>query len=115
MQRIRIGNDLSVSIFIYNNGAIYDLTGKTVKLYLVSPVSKTLITPTINSNNISFVFPGSDQKVCGKYNVEIEIASGSNKNTLDSCEGFKLVDRSCKIGGDDGEFIVNSIQLYFET
>lgn len=93
----------------------YDLTGKTVKVYLISPVSRSIVSPTISLNSISFVFSGSDQKVCGKYNMEIEIISGSSKHTLDSCDGFKLVDRSCKTGGDDGEFDVNSVDLTFEA
>jgi len=114
MKRIRIGNNINVSISIYNNGMAYDLTGKTVKTYLISPVSKSEVVPSINSNNISFIFSGSDQKICGKYNVAVEILSGSNKNTVDSIDGFKLVDRTCKIGGENGELNIESLVVSLE-
>jgi len=116
MKRVRIGNDLTVSLLIKNNGATYDLTGKEVKVYLVSPSSNTLIGDTvINSNNISFVFKGVDQLICGKYNVLVKITDGSLTHTLDSLDGFKLVDRSYKAGGSDGNFEVESVNLTFSV
>ena len=111
MKRIRIGNDLDVSISVYNNGSAYDLTGKSVKLYLLTPVSRIDTQCTVVSNMIKFRFLGEEQKICGRYNIEIEISSANSKNTLDSCDGFKLVDRSCKTGGEDGEFQVNSMNF----
>lgn len=111
MKRIRIGNDLDISISVYNNGSAYDLTDKSVKLYLLTPVSRIDTQCIVASNIIEFRFLGDDQKICGKYNIEVEIISGNNKNTLDSCDGFKLVDRSYKAGGEDGEFQVNSMDF----
>lgn len=111
MKRIRIGNDLDILISIYNNGNAYDLTDKGVKLYLLTPVSRIDTRCTVISNIIKVHFSGENQKICGKYNIEIEIISGNSKNTLDSCDGFKLVDQSFKTGGEDGDFHVSSLNF----
>jgi len=110
MRRIRIGNDININVSVTRDGAKEDFTGKTVSVFLDSPVRSYPISNfTINENVISFPFLGSIQKDCGDYSVTVKQEWGDNQNISDTCAAFKLVEHSYMAGGSD------SYDVYVET
>jgi len=114
MRRIRIGNDININVSVTRDGAKEDFTGKTVSVFLDSPVRSYPISNfTINENVISFPFLGSIQKDCGDYSVTVKQEWGDNQNISDTCAAFKIVEHSYMTGGSDNyDVYVETIDAY---
>ena len=103
MEKIRIGNDISVTWGIMNSGEPYDLSGKDLKLYLSSPnrIRVEIQDFQVQGNVLSFVFYGKDQKATGIYSCTlVENEGQKGMLTVDSCNVFQLVDWSCRVVPD---------------
>lgn len=108
MEKIRIGNDISVTWGIVNSGEPYDLSGKDLKLYLSSPnrIRVEIQDFQVQGNVISFVFYGKDQKAAGIYSCTlVENEGQEGMMTVDSCNVFQLVDWSCRAVSDSSAAI----------
>lgn len=107
MKKIRINNDIDVTVHVTRNGAPENFSGKEVAVvmqmaYLRIPVKGF----TMDGNAIKFRFPASEQKHIGVYSLTVQVKSPDSTNTADKCDIFSLVGRSCEIGGDDSPNIV---------
>lgn len=108
MEKIRIGNDISVTWGVMNSGEPYDLSGKDLKLYLSSPnrIRIEIRDFQVDGNVISFVFYGKDQKATGIYSCTLVENEGQKRMlTVDSCNVFQLVDWSCRAVSDSSAAI----------
>lgn len=102
MKRIRIDNDIDVAVYVRRDGAPENFAGKEVALYLQVAYVKIPITEySIVGNVIKFRYTAESQKHAGKYSFIIQVKSADGTNTVDKCEVFELVNRSCQTGGTD--------------
>lgn len=102
MKRIRIDNDIDVAVYVRRDGAPENFSGKEVTLYLQVAYVKIPITDySIVGNVIKFRYSAESQKHAGKYSLVIQVKSADGTNTVDKCEVFELVNRSCQTGGTD--------------
>ncbi|MCD8093959.1 MAG: hypothetical protein LUF01_14490 [Bacteroides sp.] len=102
MKRIRIDNDIDVAVYVRRDGAPENFSGKEVALYLQVAYVKIPITEySIVGNVIKFRYSAESQKHAGKYSLVIQVKSADGTNTVDKCEVFELVNRSCQTGGTD--------------
>lgn len=102
MEKIRIGNDITVEWTILRNGQAEDLKGRDLQLLLKSPWGK-VFRPEFSiedGNRLRFSFLGKDQQETGEYSlVLIENAGKAGMYTVDACKVFCLVAHSCTAGG----------------
>lgn len=102
MKRIRIDNDIDVAVYVRRDGAPEIFSGKEVALYLQVAYVKIPITEySIVGNVVKFRYSAESQKHAGKYSLIIQVKSADGTNTVDKCEVFELVNRSCQTGGED--------------
>lgn len=102
MKKIRIHNDIDISLTVSRDGMVEDFTGKEIVLFLSVRGEEMLITEyTIEGNIISFRFPALKQTRLGAYSLTLQVKEGENINTVDKCNVFELVKSSCQIGGQD--------------
>lgn len=102
MKNIRIGNDITIKWTINRQDLPEDFSGKTVSVYLLEPFSnsKATINYTIDANVITIYFNGKDQKRVGQYTLKlVENEGKAGMITLDHCNPFILVAKSCMVGG----------------
>lgn len=102
MKNIRIGNDITIKWTINRQGLPEDFSGKAVSVYLLEPFSnsKAAINYTIESNVITIYFNGKDQKRVGQYTLKlVENEGKAGMITLDHCNPFILVAKSCMVSG----------------
>ena len=114
MKDTRIKNDIKVMWHILNEGAPYDIEGKDVSLYLITPFGKVKIDDfTIDKNVIHWTFFGKDQKTVGIYGLEMSINEDrEGMVTTDKCKFVRLVAHSCMVGGaDEGNVETETIEL----
>lgn len=114
MKDTRIKNDIKVMWHILNEGAPYDIEGKDVILYLITPFGKVKIDHfTIDKNVIHWTFFGKDQKTVGIYGLEMSINEDKEGMiTTDKCKFVRLVAHSCMVGGaDEGNVEADTIEL----
>lgn len=102
MKKIRIKNDISVSVQVTRDGLPEDFEGKEVLLFMKVGRSEIPIEEyLINGNTISFDFKSKNQIQNGVYNLTIQIQSTDVTNTVDFCGIFELVPCTCMAGGDN--------------
>lgn len=102
MKNIRIGNDITIKWTINRQDLPEDFSGKSVSVYLLEPFSnsKATINYTIENNVITIYFNGKDQKRVGQYALKlVENEGKAGMITLDHCNPFILVAKSCMVGG----------------
>ena len=94
--KIRIGNDIIIRMRLTRNGESEDLTGKKLFVMLRSSYKKLIVEHTIIGDEIIVSWLGSEQERTGTYTVTvIEEYGNGNRNTVDACNAFTLVSRSC--------------------
>lgn len=99
MKRIRIGNNIHVSIILTDGKSGVDLSSSEIEVYLNSPFNSVKVDNLVKSGNtVEFDFTGSQQKYCGSYFVTLKKTNGSDVFVSDSLEAFKLVDNSVMSG-----------------
>lgn len=102
MKKIRINNDIDISLTVSRDGMVEDFNGKDIGLSLVVRNEVIPVTQyTIEGNIISFRFPALEQTRLGAYSLTLQVKEGENINTVDKCDAFELVKSSCQIGGQD--------------
>lgn len=102
MKKIRIDNGIDVSVQVRRDGAPENFAGKEIALYLqVAYVKIPVSDYSIVGNVIKFRFAAAEQRHAGKYSLIIQVKSADGTNTVDKCEVFELVNRSCQTGGSD--------------
>lgn len=115
MKKIRIGNDITVSWTITNkDGSPYSLKDRDLMLlYSTIRGPKKASDFSVASNVLTWTFPGKDQKELGSYTLTlVENNQEAGMLTIDYCEAFALVRRSCMTGGNDDDGIaVETVEL----
>lgn len=114
MERVkRKGNDrrFNWSIHVEGTGDPYDLSGKSLQLWMIHPLSKIQITDfAIQGNVISWSFLGKDQKYAGTYvALLVENNDQPGMHTLDIRNAVTLVDHSWQVPCQ-GEDLVDGIE-----
>lgn len=101
MRKIRIGNDISITIYVRHDGKPADFTGRQLTLFLVNGIRKEQVEDfTVKGDVISFVFKGTEQKHMGKYYLTLyENYGEGNQNVSDTFDAFELVSRSTLADG----------------
>lgn len=99
--RIRKGNDIGVSWAIFadaENQVPYDLTGRRLTMYLTNRYGTSPISGFKTEGHIvKWTYYGKDQKQLGPYTLTlVENEGKDNMHTVDACNAFRLVARSCE-------------------
>lgn len=118
MKNIRIGNDINIKWTITRLGEAENFSSKNVSVYLLEPFSssKADIGYTISGNVIDIVFFGKNQRRTGAYTLKLVENDGLvNMNTLDHCNAFNLVSKSCMVGGSDSCSNIEVISISLES
>ena len=104
MEAIRIGNDISIQWTILHNGIPESLEGRDLRVVLSNSFEKIEIKDIILVGNvIKFFYHGKDQRYCGFYTLTLyENYKKDGMMAVDACEAFRLIPRSCSVGGDTG-------------
>lgn len=118
MKKIRIGNDIKIIWSIKTkDGQDYILDGKnlTVKAFRILGAVSTPISFETFGNTLTCWFYGKDQTKLGVYGlVLVENEGREDMHTVDSCDAFQLVARSCDVDGAEcgcGNVKVESVEL----
>lgn len=115
MENIRIGNDINIEWTIFRDGKPESLEGKSLSILMTSGYRKISVEDFHTRDNvIAFTFPGKDQEYNGIYTLTlIENLGKEQMYTVDACEAFRLVPRSCAVGGNAGcgNIKVNTVRL----
>lgn len=120
MDKIRKGNDIEILWAIYAgsgiNEAPYDLTGRNLTLYLKSQFGSSKVEDFETDGHVlRFVFYGKDQKHTGSYSFTLVENEGLvDMHTVDECNAFRIVDRSC-LADNDPEGRVECVHLQFRA
>lgn len=112
MEKFRIGNDLTVFWAILDDDSQpYDLTGRTVKIFLTHPRGRMEITQDVNiqGNVISWLFRGRQQRYLGVYKLTVEIFSSPSTRVLrrDIDQAFSLVSATLYVEESNGRPQIN--------
>lgn len=106
IKKIRIGNDLHVkwSVFADKEHTIpYNLTDKslTLKRSCNGRLAVSMANFVVEGNAVVFTLFGKDQERTGVYTLTlVENEGREDMHTVDSCDAFQLVARSCDVDGD---------------
>lgn len=115
MENIRIGNDINIEWAIFRDGEPESLDGKNISVFMTNGYRKVVVKdPNIRDNVIQFTYLGKDQEHNGVYTLTlIENKGEEGMYTVDACEAFRLVPRSCAVGGNAGcgNIKVNTVRL----
>lgn len=116
MKRIRIGNDIALQWrVLLKGGEPYNLEGKNLFLCYTALSGVTEVKDfSVNENTLTWTFLGKDQKVTGAYTLTlVENKGEKGMLTVDVCEPFRLVDRSCMAddGNTCGNVSVESVEV----
>ncbi len=115
MENIRIGNDINIEWTIFRDGEPESLDGKNISVFMTNGYRKVVVKdPNIRDNVIQFTYLGKDQEHNGVYTLTlIENKGEEGMYTVDACEAFRLVPRSCAVGGNAGcgNIKVNTVRL----
>lgn len=120
MEKIRRGNDIEVLWAIYAgegvNESPYNLEGKNLSLYLNGPLGRSEVYNfEVKQHVIRWMFWGKEQRNLGNYSLElVENEGKEGMHTVDECDAFSLVKRSCETG-NDSEGRVECIHLQFRS
>lgn len=103
MKKIRLGNDIQFNWTLLNSeGEPYSLEGADLRITYTTFRGVTEVTDfSVSGNVVSWTFKGKDQKILGDYIVTLQQNAGEdNMLTVDKCDAFRLVARSCDAGGE---------------
>lgn len=104
MKTYRLGNTITIRWTIsLANGEPFTLNPETVELVAIAPHHSMIIDDfTVDSNVLTWIFKGSEQKYLGPYTLTLIQNRGKvDMVTVDICEAFALVPWSCMAGGTD--------------
>ena len=104
MESIRIGNDINIEGSILRNGDPETLEGKDLRVVMTNGYRKMEVKDLhFRDNVIRFTYLGKDQDYNGVYTLTlIENKGKEGMYTVDACDAFRLIPRSCSVGGDTG-------------
>lgn len=104
MEAIRIGNDINIEWTIFRDGKPESLDGKNISVFMTNGYKKMAVKDLhFRDNVIRFTYLGKDQDYNGVYTLTlIENKGKEGMYTVDACEAFRLIPRSCSVGGDTG-------------
>lgn len=104
MEAIRIGNDISIQWTILHNGIPESLEGRDLRVILSNSFERIEIKDFLLVGNvIRFSYHGKDQVHCGVYTLTLfENYKKDGMMAVDACDAFRLIPRSCSVGGDTG-------------
>lgn len=104
MESIRIGNDINIEWSILRNGDPETLEGKDLRVVMTNGYRKIEVKDLhFRDNVIRFTYLGKDQDYNGVYTLTlIENKGKEGMYTVDACDAFRLIPRSCSVGGDTG-------------
>ena len=116
MKSIRIGNDIAVQWRVMlKGGEAYNLEGKSLTLYISTlGGTKEVNEFAVNGNVLTWVFRGREQRHTGACTLTlIENRGQDGMLTVDVCEPFKLVSRSCMTdnGNTCGNISVETVEV----
>lgn len=103
MKKIRLGNDIQFNWSLLNSeGEPYNIEGADLRITYTTFRGVTEVTNfSVSGNVVSWIFRGKDQKILGYYIVTLQQNAGEdNMLTVDKCDAFRLVARSCDAGGE---------------
>lgn len=118
VKKIRIGNDIKISWSIFTkSGEPYSLKDRKLSVSLnrvLGDISKQMVFDVVD-NAISLYFYGKDQERTGIYTLTLVENDGlEDMHTVDSCDAFQLVARSCDVNGDAcgcGNIEIETVEL----
>lgn len=104
MEAIRIGNDINIEWTIFRDGKPESLDGKNISVFMTNGYKKMAVKDLhFRDNVIRFTYLGKDQDYNGIYTLTlIENKGKEGMYTVDACDAFRLIPRSCSVGGDTG-------------
>lgn len=104
MENIRIGNDINIEWTILRDGKPESLDGKNISVFMTNGYKKMAVKDLhFRDNVIRFTYLGKDQDYNGVYTLTlIENKGKEGMYTVDACDAFRLIPRSCSVGGDTG-------------
>ena len=104
MEAIRIGNDINIEWTIFRDGKPESLDGKNISVFMTNGYKKMEVKDLhFRDNVIRFTYLGKDQDYNGVYTLTlIENKGKEGMYTVDACDAFRLIPRSCSVGGDTG-------------
>lgn len=113
---IRKGNDIVIEWTVNRkDGSPYDLTGRDLHLYYSVRYYQMAVEDfSVEGNVVKWTFHGKDQQYIGSYTVTLEENRGVDcMHTVDVCDAFALVSRSCKEidGGSCGNVRIQTLSL----
>ena len=117
MKRIRIGNDINISLRVLTAGEGRPLEGRNLRLVLRDPKGGELdVDFSIVGNTVAFVYPGRKQRHIGRYSVELWENDGEPRQAVADVNGaFELVRWSDEQGGNDtAELQTETLELVVE-
>nr|DAE42674.1 MAG TPA: hypothetical protein [Caudoviricetes sp.] len=114
IRRLRIGNDYEIVWKLFDKkGNPADMTGRNLSLYYETSGERTSASISVKDNEVSFTFRGRDQKRTGIYRlILIENEGLDGMRTIDTCQAFSLVDRSCEADNQtpDGNVEIEAVE-----
>lgn len=104
MEIIRIGNDINIEWTILRDGKAESLEGKNLSVFMTNGYMKMGVEDFHTRDNIiAFTFLGKDQEYNGVYTLTlVENLGEKGMYTVDACEAFRLIPRSCAVGENTG-------------
>lgn len=112
---IRIGNTFKIKFAITKAGVPYDLNDKDLILIMTNKVKRSEIVVEEyaiigdNNNVLYWTFEGKDQIDRGQYTLTLYENHGQlDMMTVDCCDAFNLVARSCE---EDGETTCGNVEV----
>ena len=104
MESIRIGNDINIEWTILRDGNPESLDGKDISVFMTNGYRKMVVKDLhIRDNVIQFTYLGKDQEHNGVYTLTlIENKGQEGMYTVDACDAFRIVPRSCVVDGGAG-------------
>ena len=117
MKRVRIGNDINISLRVLTAGEGRPLEGRNLRLVLRDPKGGEWdVDFSIVGNTVSFVYPGRKQRHIGRYSVELWENDGEPRQAVADVNGaFELVRWSDEQGGNDAaELQTETLELVVE-
>lgn len=99
MKKIRIGKDIALRWAILTNGEPEPLQGRDLKIIILDPLRRkiTITNYETDGHLLSFRFPGTEQKLLGKYSLTMwENFGKADMTAVDACNVFELVSTTCQ-------------------
>jgi len=105
MEKIRIGNDITLRVSVTRQGVDESLDDKELRLLVRSALCTKSLAFTRDGSLLTALWKGTEQEKTGTYTVTLIADYGEgSRNTVDQCGAFALVPRSC----DDGDALTGA-------